>query len=211
MWSYLYLRRCQDSINQILGKRLLQAVSTNQHANFSRIAHEVQRSLPGRVAATHHEDFLVGAKLRFTGSRSIVDTRTPQPLFIPKIQAAILHTRGADPGIHHEAGAVRQMTNSLPRQKFSPHAFLQNQDFRTKTAGLLARPLGQFGAADPAWKPQVVLNPGTGARLSPDRRPFDEQSFETLGCSINRSTQPGRPRPQNSEIVFRAGWPLQPT
>src|SRR3984957_21297187 len=83
----------------------------------------------------------------------IVDTGSAQAVFIPKVQAAILRTGGADRSVHHEAGTIRQVADSLARQEFGAHAFTQEQDFRTEMVGLLTRTFSQIGAADPPWKP----------------------------------------------------------
>src|ERR1700679_3262520 len=125
MRSYLDLRRGRYSIDQIVGERFLQAISTNQDVDFSRVAGEVQGRLSGGVAATDHEDLLAAAQLRLAGAGAVVHPRAPHPFFVPEVQAAVLNAGGTDRGVHDEAGAIRQVTNRLSGHEFGTHPLMQ--------------------------------------------------------------------------------------
>src|ERR1700679_2189902 len=94
MRSYLDLRRGQYAINQILGERFLQPISTDQDVDPSRIAGKVYGRLSGGVAATDHEDLLAAAQFRRTGAGAVKATRATQPSFVPEVKTAILNTGG---------------------------------------------------------------------------------------------------------------------
>jgi hypothetical protein len=46
------------------------------------------------------------------------------------------------------------------------HALARQQDLGAEAADLRAGPLGQIGAADAAWKAQIVLDPRAAAGLA---------------------------------------------
>src|ERR1700733_7496255 len=166
MRSYLDLRRGQYAINQILGERFLQAISADQEVAPSRIAGEVYGRLSGGVAATDHEDLLTAAQLRLAGAGSVVHARAAQPFFVPEVEAAVLNTRGTDRGVHHKAGAIRQGADRLTGHELGSHPLIQQKDFRSKAISLVTGTFREVRAADALRESQVVLNPGTGTRLS---------------------------------------------
>src|ERR1700761_2860929 len=137
MRSYLDLRRGHYAINQILGERFLQAISTDQDVDPPRIAGEMYGRLSGGVAAPDHEDLLATAQLRLTGAGAVVDARAAQPFFVPEVEAAVLNTGGTDRGVHHEAGAIRQVADRLSGHELGTHPLMQQEDFRPKAVSLV--------------------------------------------------------------------------
>src|SRR3984885_16106655 len=155
--SYLYLRRGQYAINQILGERFLQAISTDQDVDPSRIAGKVYGRLSGGVAATDHEDLLAATQLRLAGAGAVKDTRPAQPFFVPEVETAVLNTGGTDRGAHHKAGAIRQMADRLSGHELGTHALMQQKDLRSEAVSLVARTFGEVRAADALRESQVNL------------------------------------------------------
>src|ERR1700679_2032777 len=211
MRSYLDLRRGRYAIDQVVGEGFLQAISTNQDVDFSRIAGEVQGGLSGGVAATDHEDILATAQLCLAGAGAVKDTRAAQPFFVPEVETAVLNTGGTDCGVHHKAGAIRQVADRLTGHELGTHPLMQQKDFCSKAVGLITGTFREVRAADALRESQVILDPGTGPRLSAYGVALDQQGFKSLGCAVNCSTEPGGPTAQDGQIVFCAGWFLKPT
>src|SRR6202789_3477329 len=166
MRSHLDLRRGQYAINQILGERFLQALSTGQDVDPSRIAGKVYGRLSGGVAGTDNEDLLAAAQLRLAGAGTVKDTRAAQPFFVPEVETAVLDTGGTDRGVHHKAGAIRQVADRLSGHELGSHPLMQQKDFCSEAVGLVTGTFREVRTADALRESQIILNPGTGTRLS---------------------------------------------
>ena len=68
--------------------------------------------------------------------------------------------------MHHKAGAIRQVADRLTGHELGTHPLMQQKDFRSKTVGLVTGTFREVRAADALRESQVILNPGTGTRLS---------------------------------------------
>src|ERR1700721_301504 len=180
--SYLDLRRDQYAINQILGERFLQAISTDQDVDPLRVAGKVYGRLSGGVAATDHEDLLAAAQLRLAGAGAVKETRAAQPFFVPEVETAVLNTGGTDRGVHHKAGAVRQVADRLSGHELGTHPLMQQKDFRSKAISLVTGTFREVRAADALRESQVVLNPGPGPPLSTNAERSKCKGLRARGC-----------------------------
>src|SRR5664279_1736886 len=63
----------------------------------------------------------------------------------------------------------------------------ENLDAETPRLG--HRPPGEIPSAKPHWKAQVVLNPGTPARLAPGRLTLDQQRAQPVRRAVNGRRQ----------------------
>src|ERR1700722_12809121 len=166
--------------------------STDQDVDPSRIAGKVYGRLSGGVAATDHEDLLAAAQLRLAGAGSVEDTRAAEPFFVPEVETAVLDTGGTDRGVHHKAGAIRQVANRPSGHELGTHPLMQQKDFCSKPVGLVTGTFREVRAADALRESQVIFDPGAGTRLPAHGVALDQQGFEALGCAVDCSTEPGR-------------------
>jgi hypothetical protein len=150
----------------------------------------VHRGLPCRVAASDDEHFFVLAKCRLTGTSTVVDTRSVEPIFSLEPQASIVDTRRADGGASRDAGAVRQNADTMGIGKLSACAFSGHQYLCAELASLLPSSFSQVGTANTFWKSKIIFDSRAGASLTTYGVAFDKNSLQAFGSTIALQKSP---------------------
>jgi hypothetical protein len=102
-----------------------------------------------------------------------------------------LSRRYATPVAHTEVRAV-----------IRAHAGTGQLDFRAEPDCLIASPLGELRTAYTVWKSQIVFDLRSAAGLSTDGPALHQHRAQSLGCTVDRGAQTGRPGAIDREIVF---------
>ena len=80
----------------------------------------------------------------------------------------------------------------------------RHADAGPELLGLDDGPLGQLRARDPRREPQVVLDPGGGARLAAGGHGVDHDGVEPLGGAVDGGGQTARPGTDDEEVADRS-------
>ena len=71
------------------------------------------------------------------------------------------------------------------------------------------RTLGQLGAGDAGWEPEVVLDAGARAGLPTDPETLDAKSGEALRCAVEGGGESGRAAAHHDEVEAALGKALE--
>src|SRR5262245_20457855 len=126
-------------------------------------------SLASGVAAAYHTDVFILAESSFTGSCSVVQTNSNEPIFIGKTQSCVLNSRCANGGTSDNFCSVLEVANALAGWKLTFDAFAGDQYVGSKAAGLAPGAVSHFSTANAIGKSEIVFNFGAATCLSSNR------------------------------------------
>ena len=204
------IRGMGDAIDEIFGDVVVEALAAHDDGHLAGVTGKMQRGLRGGIAGADDHDMLVAAKLGFACAGAVIDAGAEQPVLVGQAKTAILDPRGADRDAGNDPGAVVEVDHAPAGGELAAHAGAVNQDLGPELRGLLARTLGELGAADPIRKTEIVLDLRAGAGLAADGEAFDEHGLQPLGGAIDRGAQPGRAGAVDGEVVLGAGGMAEP-
>src|SRR5207302_5212877 len=158
-----------EAVEQVLRKRLLQRLATDDNEDPLREPSEVHRRLRGGVAAADDVHILALCQRGLTRAGAVVQPRAKEALGLGQPEAAVLDAGRTDGGPRDDPRAVLQVADSLAGRHLGAHALAREQDLRAELVGLLARALGELRAAGAFGKAEIVLDPGARRGLPADR------------------------------------------
>jgi hypothetical protein len=93
---------------------------------------------------------------------------------------------------------------------YTRHALARQQALGAEALHLLAGPLGQLGAADTAWKAQLILDPRAAAGLAAQRIALDQHCFWPFRCAAHSRAQASRAGAIDRQVILGAGGSAEP-
>jgi hypothetical protein len=133
-----------------------------------------------------------------------------EALLVLQAEPAVGHASRADRGTGDDLGAILQVRAHLVRGAVGAHSLVPQQDLGAEALHLLARTLGQFGAADAIWKTQVILDPRATAGLAAQGIALNQYRFQALGGAVDGRAQAGWASTVDCQIVFGAQRGVEP-
>src|SRR4051794_27294286 len=100
--------------------------------------------------------------------------------------------------------------NLLADNELGPDALSSDENLRSEPAGLFAYSFGQFSTITVLRKAQIILDSRIRASLSSYRETFQDDRFQAFGGTVDGRTEARRAGSVNRQIVFQAGWVLEP-
>ena len=107
------VRNLLDLLDEVLGHRRLERLSSNQHHDFVRIGGEVYSRLPGRIRAANDVDRLTLTSNRFSQAATVVDARPPDPLLPRDPQTPPLDSGREQKCVARDSTAVREFDDAI--------------------------------------------------------------------------------------------------
>src|SRR4051795_3578140 len=97
-----------------------------------------------------------------------------------------------------------------PLTGLEPECAIRRRGPRAELTGLGDRAAGQLGAADPARKAEVVLDPAGGSGLAAEHGALYDEGVEPLGGAIDGCGEPRRAAADHRKIDLLARPELEP-
>ena len=171
----------------------------------SCVAREVQRGLPGRVAAADDEHVAARLRPRLHRGGAVEDRGADERLQPGRGEPPIRDARGE----HHGAGPHDVAAGHVELEPAVDDAHARHpagvREPRPEDPRLLVGALGELGARDAAGEPEVVADQRTRPRLPADRLALEHERPEPLGCRVHRRGEAGRARPDDGELDVAIG------
>src|SRR5262249_9651965 len=122
------VRRLLDAADEVARHRGRQPVAADEHVDVRRLRGEVDRGLPGRVAAADADDVLAGAELGLDVGRAVVDARALEALELGDADLVVAGAAGDDDGASGDARAVVQRDRERARRAVEPLGDARDRD-----------------------------------------------------------------------------------
>src|SRR5918998_3888476 len=165
---------------------------------------KVQSGLTGRVPGADQVDIEPVGGARFAARRSVVDTLADEP-----IEAIVRKTAPRHAGCKNyrpRPDGIAAIEEDLARFRVDSSDRARDQDLRPQTFCLLERATREFVARNPAREAQIVLDPRGSSGLTSRRLALDDHGAKSLGRTVHRRREPGRPATDDDGVVFGKTW-----
>ena len=104
-----YVRRGFDAANQIVGHRLGEPLSANQHVDMPDMSRQEYGRLSGRIATADDGHVLAATELRFHRRCGVVDPLPLEPVVILNVELAVACAGGNDDRTGGDPAAVLEL------------------------------------------------------------------------------------------------------
>ena len=123
---------------------------------------------------------------------------------------AIKHSGGGQHGSRDDLAAIGERQALVPGIDRDSGHFERREELRAQPLRLRQGAACQFAAADAGRKAEIVLDPGTGARLPARRVPVEQQRPQPFRCAVHRGREAGRSGADDHEVVDIEGGRERP-
>ena len=163
------------------------------------------RALAGRVPAADDEHAPAGDGRRFRGRGAVVHPRAGVLGHAARGMLAIEHAGGGQHGSRDNLAAVGERETLVSPIDRNLRHFERREKLRAQPLRLRHGAACQFAAADAGRKPEIVLDPRTGARLPARGVPVEQQRPQPFRCAVHRRRKAGRTGADDHQVVHIEG------
>src|SRR5208337_3842553 len=195
MGPQLNVRGLLDLVNQILRHGAGERIATDKDHDALGVLGEIHRGLTGGVRSAYHVNDLALAGQSLGGPATIVDARTLQPVDPRCLQSPPLHSARNHQGVAGDFVAVGQFNDAVRPLRPNADRFLGRQDFYSEALGLHYPATGEVASAEPAGKPEVVLDPRPHPCLAAGSFLPNHSLVQALRPAIAAAARPAGPPP----------------
>src|SRR3954468_22036069 len=117
---------------------------------------------------------------------------------------------GDEDGSRCERAPVLQLDSMRPLTGLERECAIGRRGPGAELTRLGDRAAGQLGAADPAWKAEVVLDPARRPSLAAEHGALDDEGVESFGGPVHGRGETSRAATDHGEVDHLARFELEP-
>ena len=189
-----------DPLDQVLRHALGEIVAPDRDRDLAVALAEIDRGLPGGVAAADHEHRGAVADARLEVGRRVVDAGALEALEVLDGQPPVARAGGDDHRPGGDLAAVGEDDDVKARLAAQAGHFTGGVQPGAEPHRLNGGPPGESFAGDAVRKPRVVLDPRARAGLAADRHGVQRDRAQALRRAVDRGGEPGRAAADDDQI-----------